>query len=118
MDNCVFCSIIDGKIPSDKVYEDDIVVIFKDIDPKAEKHFLAVPKHHFATLAEMDGKDEENLGRIFKTISKLQNELGLSGGYRLVINQGADAGQTVFHLHIHILGGQALPFNDMRRGGV
>ena len=114
MENCIFCSIIDGKIPSDKVYEDDLVVIFKDIDPKAKQHYLAVPKRHFAYLADMNGSDEANIGKILKTISSLKDKLGLSGGYRLVINQGADAGQTVFHLHIHILGGQTLPFDDMR----
>ncbi len=114
MSNCVFCSIIDGKIPSDKVYEDELCVIFRDIDPKAKAHYLAVPKNHFPTLDAMSADDEKNIGKILKTISGLSEKLGLGGGYRLVINQGADAGQTVFHLHIHILGGQALPFHDMR----
>ena len=115
MSNCVFCSIIDGKIPSDKVYEDDLCVIFKDIDPKANKHYLAVPKNHYPTLDAMSADDENNLGKILKTISALPEKLGLGEGYRLVINQGANAGQTVFHLHIHILGGQELPFDDLRR---
>ena len=115
MSNCVFCSIIDGKIPSDKVYEDDLCVIFKDIDPKANKHYLAVPKNHYPTLDALSADDENNIGKILKTISALQEKLGLGEGYRLVINQGANAGQTVFHLHIHILGGQELPFDDLRR---
>ena len=114
MSNCVFCSIIDGKIPSAKVYEDDLCVIFKDIDPKAKEHYLAVPKNHYPTLDQMSADDEKNIGKILKTISGLKEKLGLGGGYRLIINQGADAGQTVFHLHIHILGGQELPFDDMR----
>ena len=114
MSNCVFCSIIGGQIPSDKVYEDELCVIFRDIDPKAKQHYLAVPKKHFPTLDVMDADDEKNIGKILKTISGLQEKLGLKNGYRLVINQGADAGQTVFHLHIHILGGQELPFPDMR----
>ncbi len=114
MSNCIFCSIVKGDIPSDKVYEDDLCVIFKDIDPKAKLHYLAVPKNHYATLDEMNENDERNIGKILKTISGLKKKLGLSNGYRLIVNQGADAGQTVFHLHIHILGGQELPFDDMR----
>ena len=114
MSNCIFCSIVKGDIPSDKVYEDDLCVIFKDIDPKAKFHYLAVPKNHYATLDEMNADDERNIGKVLKTISGLKEKLGLSNGYRLIVNQGADAGQTVFHLHIHILGGQELPFDDMR----
>ncbi|MDR2201977.1 MAG: histidine triad nucleotide-binding protein [Clostridiales bacterium] len=113
MNNCVFCSIVGGKIPAEKFYEDDDFIVFADIEPKAAVHYLAVPKIHYALLSDMpDGG--EALGRILKKISALAPELGLKNGYRLIVNQGADAGQTVFHLHIHILGGQPLPFADMR----
>ncbi|MBR5388263.1 MAG: histidine triad nucleotide-binding protein [Clostridia bacterium] len=108
MDDCIFCKIIKGDIPSSKVYEDDDMVIFKDIDPKAKNHFLCVPKSHFKLLSEMDGKQAEMLLKCFKKIPELKEELGLQNGYRLVINQGDDAGQTVFHLHIHILSGQKM----------
>lgn len=112
--NCVFCSIIEGKIPCAKMYEDEAMLIFKDIDPKAEKHYLAVLKKHFAYLHDMNYEDEAAVGKMLKKIASLKTELGLENGYRIIINQGADAGQTVFHLHIHIMGGQSLPFLDMR----
>ena len=108
MENCLFCKIIKGEIPSSKVYEDDDMVIFKDIDPKAKNHFLCVPKSHFKLLAEMTDAQAEMLLKCFKKIPTLVKELGLSNGYRLVINQGDDAGQSVFHLHIHILSGQKM----------
>lgn len=106
--DCIFCKIISGEIPSPHVYEDENMVIVRDIDPKAPKHYLCLPREHYATLEEMNEKQAETLGKCLKKISALQGELGLSGGYRLVINQGADAGQTVFHLHIHILAGQKM----------
>ncbi len=115
MSNCVFCSIIEGKIPSAKMYEDDKMLIFKDIDPKAEKHYLAVLKKHFAYLSDMEREDEALVGAMLKKISSLTEVLGLDNGYRIIINQGAAAGQTVFHLHIHIMGGQDLPFPDFRK---
>lgn len=114
MNNCVFCSIIKGEIPSKKVYEDDIMLIFEDIDPKAEKHYLAVSKKHYAFIEDMDAVDKEQIAYMLSTVAREKDRLGLSNGYRLIINQGKDAGQTVFHLHIHIMGGQELPFPDMR----
>ena len=108
MENCLFCKIIAGEIPSTKVYEDEDMIIIKDIDPKAKNHFLCIPKSHFKLLAEMTGEQSELLRRCFKKIPTLEKELELSGGYRLVINQGDDAGQTVPHLHIHILSGQKM----------
>ena len=108
MDKCIFCSIIKGEIPATKVYEDDDMLIFKDIEPKAKNHFLCVPKSHFKLLAEMTEQQAEMLKRCLKKIPELAEELGLKNGYRLVINQGDDAGQTVFHLHIHILSGQKM----------
>lgn len=115
MENCVFCKIIDGKIPSTKMYEDDDVIIIKDIDPKAAKHYLMIPKRHYKLLADMSEEDSATLARALKKIPTLEKELGLEGGYRLVINQGDNAGQTVFHLHVHILAGQELAFPDLRK---
>lgn len=110
MNDCVFCKIIAGEIPSTKVYEDDEILIFKDIAPVAKIHLLCVPKEHFAYLSEADGKRAALLGRTLEKIGKLHKTLGLEEGYRLVINQGENAGQTVHHLHIHILGGETLPW--------
>lgn len=110
MDNCIFCKIIAGEIPSAKVYEDGEIVIFKDIEPKAKIHLLCVPKEHFAYLSELNGERAALIGRTFEKIGKLKDALGLSEGYRLVVNQGENAGQTVHHLHIHILGGETLPW--------
>ena len=90
------------------MYEDDDMIIIKDIEPKAKNHFLCIPKSHFKLLAEMDEKQAEMVKACLKKIPTLEKELGLENGYRLVINQGDDAGQTVFHLHIHILSGQKM----------
>lgn len=106
--DCLFCKIVDGSIPSSKVYEDDKMLVFKDIEPKAKVHLLAVPKRHFKLLSEADEEGREILKHIFEKIPGIAAQCGCGNGYRLVINQGEDAGQTVFHLHIHILGGQPL----------
>lgn len=106
MENCIFCKIIAGEIPSAKVYEDEDMLVFRDINPQAKVHCLCVPKSHFATLAEMSAEQAEILKKCFVKIPGLAKSLGLENGYRLIVNQGKDAGQTVFHLHIHILGGQ------------
>lgn len=106
--DCLFCKIIRGEIPSAKVYEDEKMLVFKDIEPKAKVHFLAVPKNHFKLLSEMDEEKAEDLKYILKKIPQIAKENGLENGYRLIINQGDDAGQTVFHLHVHILGGETL----------
>ena len=111
--NCVFCAIQAGEIPSEKFYEDERMIIIKDIEPKAALHYLAIPKRHYKLLQEMTESDREDLGKIFATIPSLAEKLGLAGGYRLIINQGDDAGQTVFHLHIHILGGQKMDFPEL-----
>ena len=108
--DCIFCKIIKGEIPSSKVYEDDKMLVFKDIEPKAEVHLLAIAKDHFKLLSDMDGKQAETLKYMLLKIPQIAAENGCKNGYRLVINQGEDAGQTVFHLHIHILGGQTLPW--------
>lgn len=107
-DNCLFCKIIKGEIPSAKVYGDEKMLVFKDIAPKANVHMLAVPKTHFALLSEAGGEEAPFLAHILEKIPEVAAENGCEKGYRLVINQGGDAGQTVHHLHVHILGGQTL----------
>ncbi len=108
-ENCVFCKIIRGEIPSTKVYEDDKMVVFKDLEPKAKVHLLAVPKDHFKLLSELNEERAEVLAYMLGKIPRIAADNGCTNGYRLIINQGDDAGQTVFHLHIHILGGENLP---------
>jgi histidine triad (HIT) family protein len=106
--DCLFCKIIEGKIPSFKVYEDEKMYVFKDIEPKAKVHLLAIAKDHFKLLSDMNDEQAETLKYMLKKIPEIAASNGCENGYRLVINQGEDAGQTVFHLHIHILGGQKL----------
>lgn len=108
MDNCIFCRIVAGEIPSAKVYEDDKMVVFKDIEPKAKVHLLCVPKEHFAFLSETDDKRAALIGSMLQTVGAHYKEWGLEAGYRVVINQGENAGQTVMHLHMHLLGGEVL----------
>ena len=108
MDDCLFCKFAKGEIPVNEVYEDEDFIVIRDINPQAKNHFLAIPKKHFKYLAEMTEEDGELVGRILKTIPALEDLLELKNGYRLVINQGDDAGQTVPHLHIHILSGQKM----------
>lgn len=111
MKDCIFCKIAAGEIPSTKLYEDDEIVIFNDIAPKARIHLLCVPKQHFAYLSELNADRAALVGRMLEKIGKLKDELGLSEGYRVIINQGEYAGQTVHHLHLHLLGGEPLPWD-------
>lgn len=108
MENCIFCKIVAGEIPSPRYYEDDKMIIIKDIQPQAKLHYLCIPKIHFALLCEMDEEKIEILKYCFKTIPTLEEKLGLQDGYRIIINQGENGGQTVPHLHIHLLGGEKL----------
>ncbi|MBE5753654.1 MAG: HIT domain-containing protein [Clostridiales bacterium] len=108
MENCIFCKIIAGDIPSPRYYEDDKIIIIKDIQPQAKLHYLCIPKTHFALLSEMDEEKLEIVKYCFKTIPTLEEKLGLQDGYRVIINQGVNGGQTVPHLHIHLLGGEKL----------
>lgn len=112
MEDCVFCKIIRGEIPSKKLYEDDDFLIFDNIEPKAKQHYLAIVKEHFGTLAEMSDGEAVLLGRLMKKIGELRDELNLQYGYKLVINQigelGNNAHQSVMHVHIHILAGEDL----------
>ena len=109
--DCVFCKIIKGEIPSKRFYEDKHCIIIEDINKIAKKHYLLLPKNHYALLENSKLKDQLSLGKSLMKLPKLINELGLENGYRLIINQGDDAGQTVKHLHIHILGGETLKWN-------
>lgn len=108
MEDCIFCKIIAGKIPSPRLYEDEQMIIIRDIEPKAKLHYLCIPKTHFALLSEMDEAQSETLRHCFSVIAKLEDKLGLQDGYRVIINQGENGGQTVRHLHIHLLGGEVL----------
>ncbi|MCH5148188.1 MAG: histidine triad nucleotide-binding protein [Clostridiales bacterium] len=107
--NCVFCRIVRGELPSGKVYEDDKMVVFKDLEPKAKVHLLAVPKDHFKLLEEADSERAQTLAHMLLKIPEIAKSNGCKNGYRLIVNQGDDANQTVHHLHIHILGGEKLP---------
>lgn len=109
MTDCLFCKIIEGKIPASKVYEDEDVFAFNDIHPKSPTHVLVVPKVHIPTLA--DTNSSELLGTLMNRVNHIANDiLALDEGYRIVINVREGGGQEVFHLHIHILGGKKLPF--------
>ena len=108
MENCLFCKIIAGDIPSTKVYEDDLCYAFRDIAPQAPTHILVVPKAHIESVNGITADNSAVVAHIFEVIPQIAKEEGLEGGYRVVSNCGADAGQTVFHLHFHILGGKTL----------
>ena len=108
MENCIFCKIIAGDIPSTKVYEDEAILAFRDIAPQAPTHILVIPKVHIEDCNGISAENSAIVARIFEVIPQIAKEEGLEGGYRVVSNCGADAGQTVQHLHFHILGGKAL----------
>lgn len=102
--DCIFCKILNGSIPSKKIYEDDDVIAFNDIHPKAKVHFLIVPKLHVESLASCETQHQALLGKMLLLVPKLAKEQGLTG-FRVVINTGKEGGQEVFHIHLHILGG-------------
>lgn len=109
MSNCLFCGIVDGKVKADVVYRDDSVIAFRDINPKAPVHILIIPRKHIATLVDLQEGDGPVLGEIFRVAAKLADEHGVAkSGFRVVVNCGEDAGQSVFHLHYHLLGGRHL----------
>ena len=108
MSNCLFCKIIAGDIPSTKVYEDETVYAFRDIAPQAPTHILVVPKAHIDSVAAITAENSAVVAHIFEVIPQIAKAEGLANGYRVVSNCGADAGQTVHHLHFHILGGKQL----------
>lgn len=108
MNDCLFCKIIAGEIPSKKVYEDELCFAFYDIAPLAPTHFLVVPKKHLASAAGITEEDGALVGHIYAVIAKLAKELGFAEGFRVVTNCGTIAGQTVHHLHFHVLAGKEL----------
>ena len=106
--DCIFCKIIAGEIPSDKLYEDDEIIAFRDLYPQAPEHFLIVPKAHMVSADCITPQNCAVIGKIFAVAAKLARELDLDNGYRIVNNCGSDGGQTVFHIHFHVLGGKQL----------
>ena len=107
--DCLFCKIVNGEIPSTKVYEDETVYAFKDINPVAPVHVLIIPKQHLSSINDVNAENSAVIAHIYEVAAKLAKEFGISeNGYRMVSNCGADAGQTVFHLHFHLLGGKKL----------
>ena len=105
---CLFCKIATGEIPSTKVYEDDLVLAFRDIAPMAPTHILVIPQAHIPSVDGITAENSSVVAHIFEVIPQIAKAENLTGGYRVVSNCGADAGQTVFHLHFHILGGKEL----------
>jgi len=119
--NCLFCSIIDKQIPADIVYEDEHVLAFRDINPQSPQHMLIIPKQHISTLNDAEEDDALVLGRLSLAAAKLAKQLGFADdGYRTVMNCNNHGGQTVYHIHLHLLGGKALgwpPFTDKLKTG-
>ena len=109
MSDCLFCKILAGEIPSDKIYEDDKMLVFKDINPKADVHLLVIPRVHISSLNEVTDEHDEVMAHMLKQLPKLAKEQGLKNGFRTIINTGKGGGQIVFHLHMHLLGGSNLP---------
>src|SRR5438270_12937094 len=106
--DCLFCKIVSGQIPAKKVYEDSAVFAVHDVDPQAPTHVLIVPKQHLAGLKEAQPQDAEIIGRLNLAAAEVARQSNLTGGYRTVLNVGPDAGQSVFHMHLHLLGGRKL----------
>lgn len=110
-ENCLFCKIVHGQIPSSKVFEDDVCVAFNDINPQAPTHILVVPREHLDSLDKAEIVHQSTLGHLLLTSAEIAREKGFSEkGYRVVINTNADGGQTIFHLHVHLLAGRPFVF--------
>ncbi len=108
MENCLFCKIIAGEIPSDKVYENDDVLAFRDINPQAPVHILVIPKTHISGVGDITPDNSASAARCLEAVAKIARQENLTGGFRLISNCGEDAGQTVPHLHFHILAGKSM----------
>ncbi len=108
MTDCLFCKIVNGEIPSDRVHEDDDVIAFRDIAPKAPTHILVIPRRHIHDAHALTDADVDILGKLFAAARRVADEAGLENGYRVVTNIGPESGQTVFHLHFHVLGGRPM----------
>jgi len=107
--DCLFCRIIEGEIPAELVHQDERSVVIRDINPQAPTHLLVIPREHIESLDDASHKDEALLGHLLRVAARVANTAGLAeGGYRTVINNGAGAGQSVFHLHVHVLGGRPM----------
>lgn len=106
--DCLFCRIASGAIPSDRVFESDDIVAFRDIDPKAPTHILVIPREHIVSLDHLEPRHAETVGRLHLAAAEIAREEGLDDGWRAVVNVGEGGGQTVFHLHLHLLGGRPL----------
>lgn len=107
--DCLFCRIVAGEVPSDKVYEDERILAFRDIAPEAPVHVLVIPKEHIASADEVGEANSDVVAHIFRMIPKIAQKAGATNGYRVITNVGEDGGQSVKHLHFHILGGTKLP---------
>lgn len=109
MEDCLFCKIINGEIPSKKVYEDEVAVAIRDINPQAPVHILILPRKHIPSLNDVNEEDKEILGHLFIVAKKIAEKEGIAErGYRTVVNCNREAGQTIFHIHIHLLGGRLM----------
>jgi histidine triad (HIT) family protein len=110
MSDCLFCRIIENKIPAQRIYEDDFSIVIKDINPQAPIHFLAIPKKHYSGIHQVPISEQELIPQLFNAVSKVieSNDLTSRGGYRLVLNFGENSGQAVHHIHIHILSGRKM----------
>lgn len=108
MSDCLFCKIIAGDIPAEKIYDDDDLIAFRDIAPQAPQHILIVPRKHLINLSDMAEADDALVGKMMRVAAKIAADNGIGDGYRTIINNGAPAGQEIFHLHMHILGGKPL----------
>ena len=109
MEECIFCKIINGQVPSEKVYEEDEILAFKDIQPAAPIHVLIIPKKHIATLMDIEEEDSSLMGKIIQTAKKIAKQLGIEEkGFRLIANCGPDSGQEVMHIHFHLLAGRTM----------
>jgi histidine triad (HIT) family protein len=107
--DCIFCKILAGEIPSEQVYKDEQVTAFRDLHPVAPTHVLIIPNKHIASVNDLTGEDETLIGHLFTTAKKIAVDEGISeSGYRLIINTGPDSGQVIFHLHLHLIGGQRM----------
>ena len=106
-DNCLFCKILKGEIPADKLYEDDDILAFRDIVPQAPVHFLVIPKKHISGPSDVTPEDEQLIGKILRMGGEIARQEGLEH-YRVVVNNGEESGQTIFHIHMHVLGGRGM----------
>jgi histidine triad (HIT) family protein len=109
MSSCIFCKIINGEIPGKKIHEDDLVVVIEDIAPAAPRHFLILPRKHIASVLDLSVEDDALVGHVHRVAAQIARDLGFAEtGFRLVTNTNADGGQTVFHIHFHLLAGRQL----------